>query len=721
MRLSPRTLISLVSLLSLMVCLVVILNALSVPRLGIAFEVNEAQQVQIAAINTDSPNAGRVSVGAIVTHFVTPSGSLPATATLLVEEPDILPDFALYNAFMAEQGQLTQALQEGHLALVLADGRQIEMATQKARLGDLSWLFWFQLFVGIGGALTGALVWALSPAPSVATRLYLLTGLGYLVFAPSAGIYSTRELALPAVDFRLLSITNHAGALFFTASLTSLLWVYPRRLGHAWPVLLCYASALTVWLLDASQVGGDPGIFHFGVLIVFALSFVFAGMQWWQTRQHPADRAALRWFLLSIYLATGLFAGTVIIPAALNLPQPASQGVMFGAFLIMYWGLALGVVRYRLFQLEAWWYAVWAWFLGGIAVVLVDVLLLSFLTVPDGMALSMSVAIVGWLYFPIRQKLWEWMGSRRERTLQQWLPDVLPLLIQTNIGEATETRLRERWPDILRAVYLPLQISSDSTALNESDTARVIENGLALLVPDLRKNGHTLRLQHAANGSRLFTNQDVLTLEAVRNLFALSLDMFRARDTGAQVERERIARDIHDDLGAKLLTLLHKSSTDHQPLVREAIRDTRDLLHMLNFRDIVLGEAIMKWRHEIQERTAAQQVTLNWDNQLDKELGTMFSTRQHANLTRVLREAVSNALRHSGATELTVSLARREGQLVFAVQDNGNAGDPAAWQDNGRGLAIMRARMTELEGQVRWVIAQGCRVEVCVPDTSVDD
>lgn len=718
MRSSPRILISLISLLSLLVGLSVVLHALSMPRLGLTFQLGEAGQMQVADVDAYSPNAGRIAPGAVITHFVTTSGSLPARAELLVEEPDTLPTFAAYNTFMHQQGQLAGALQQDRLAVVLADGRQVELASRPARLHDLSWLFWFQLFVGVGGVLTGALVWALSPAPSAATRLYLLTGLGYLVFAPSAGIYSTRELALPTADFRLLSITNHAGALFFTASLTSLLWVYPRRLGGLWVPSLSYAAALAVWLLDATQAGGDPGLFHFGVLIVFALSFVFAGMQWWQTRRHPADRAALRWFLLSIYLATGLFAGTIIIPAALNLPLPASQGVMFGAFLIMYWGLALGVVRYRLFQLEAWWYTVWAWFLGGVAVVVVDVLLLSFLSVPQGMALSLSVAIVGWLYFPVRQKLWEWLGNPRQHTLQQWLPDVLPLLIQTNIGEATESRLRERWPDILQAVYQPLQISSDGTALQENDTARVSENGLALLVPDLRHSGHTLRLQHAGNGSRLFTPQDIDTLAAVRNLFALALDMFRARDTGAQVERERIARDIHDDLGAKLLTLLHKSHTDHQPLVREAIRDTRDLLHMLNFRDIVLGEAIMKWRHEIQERTAAQQVTLNWDNRLEEELGNTLSSRQHANLTRVLREAVSNALRHSDASEITVTMTCKEGQLVFAVQDNGTAGDPAAWQDSGRGLAIMRARMAELDGEARWIIEQGCRVEICLPTAS---
>lgn len=718
MRLSPRTLIALSVIITLVVGLLTILQALSMPRLDLALGTDAQQRVVVSALDPDSLNARRLVEGDVITHFVTAAGTMAARAELLTEEPDTLPSFRHYNDFMADQGRLATQLQTGTLTVILDEGRSVSLDTRPARLGDLPLLFWFQLFVGIGGALTGALVWALSPQVSAATRLYLLTGVGYLVFAPAAAVYSTRELALPFADFRSLSMLNHFGALFFTASLTSLLWVYPRPLGRLWMPVLCQTLAFAVFLLDATQAGGDPAVFHFGVLLVFALSFVFAAMQWWQTRQHPVDRAALRWFLLSIYLATGLFAGTIIIPAALNLPLPAPQGVMFGAFLIMYWGLALGVVRYRLFQLEAWWYRVWAWFLGGVAVVVTDILLLSFLSVPQGMALSLSVAIVGWLYFPVRQKAWELLGGRHERTLQQWLPDVLPLLIQTNIGEASESRLRERWPDILQAVYQPLQIT---TLPGPQDTAEVAENGVALRVPDLREPGQALCLRHAANGARLFTSRDIETLDAASNLFALALDMFRARDTGAQVERERIARDIHDDLGAKLLTLLHKSPSDHQPLVREAIRDTRDLLHMLNFRDIVLGEAATRWRNEIQERAMNHRVGLTWDNRLEEELGNVLSSRQHANLTRVLREAVSNALRHSGATELTVTLLRRREELVITVQDNGSAGHPEHWQDSGRGLAIIRSRMAELQGEARWIVDNGCRVEFSLPAMTTGD
>ncbi|MFN3586974.1 MAG: ATP-binding protein [Moraxellaceae bacterium] len=716
MRLSPRTLIGLGAALTLLVSLLVIWQALAMPRLGLDLEPAEDGSLRITAVAADSPNRERLAPGDAIRAFLLAESPLESRADLLIDEPDVLPTFADYNALMTDQEALAQALAANQLAVTLTNGRELVLTTREAHLHDLPLLFWFQLFVGIGGAITGLLVWTLGPAGSGATRLYALTGFGYLIFAPAAAIYSTRELALPGDVFRALSVTNHFGALFFTASLSALLWVYPRRLGGVWMPLACYGAALAVWLADMTQAGG-PEIFHFGVLVVFALSVVFAGMQWWQTRRAPDDRAALRWFLLSIYLATGLFAGTIIIPAALSLPMPAPQGVMFGAFLIMYWGLALGVVRYRLFQLEAWWYAVWAWFLGGVAVVVLDVLLLSLFTVPEGLALSLSVAIVGWLYFPLRQKLWSWLGGRRERTLAQWLPDVLPLLIQTNAGEATEARLRERWPAILQTVYRPLQITPSDTTLADGESARVADNGLALVVPDLREPGRALSLRHADDGARLFTRPDIATLESVQHLFALALDMFRARDTGARVERERIARDIHDDLGAKLLTLLHKAPDDLQPLVRETIRDTRSLLNTLNFRDIVLGEAVTKWRDEARERCDAQDVTLDWDNRLDHELGLMLSSRQHANLTRVLREAISNALRHSGGNRLVVTLQRSGDQLHLHIQDNGRGQDGGAWQESGRGLAIMRARLAELQGHVDWltVPGSGCAVHVRMP------
>ena len=712
MRFSPRTLIGLAAVLTTLVALAAVLLALSTPRLGVALLPGiDGKTLQVASVEADSPNRGHLEPGQVITAFNHAGSRLAATPLLLVEEPDGLPTFADYNAFMAAQSQLAAALVAGRLEAELDDGRRIVLATRGATPGDLPFLFWFQVFVGVSGVLTGTLVWALGPRQSTATRLYLLTGLGYLIFAPAAGVYSTRELALDGDVLRALSVANHFGALFFTASLTSLLWMYPRRLGRAWAPLLTYGLALSVWLLDASQASGDPAIFHLGVLLVFSGSFVFAGLQWWQTRQQPDDRAALRWFLLSIYLATGLFAAMVIIPSALKLPLPAPQGVMFGAFLIMYWGLALGVVRYRLFQIEAWWYAVWAWFLGGVAVVLVDILLLSLLAVPDGLALSLSVAVVGWLYFPVRQRLWAWLGGgRRERGLEQWLPEVLPLLIQPDSGDSSEAGLRDRWPAVLAAVYRPLQVVPAAG----QEAPAVADNGLGLLVPDLRRPGAWLCLQHAGNGERLFTPRDLATLDAVQRLFALALDMFRARDTGARLERERIARDIHDDLGARLLTLLHRSDESLQPLVREAIGETRSLLGTLSQAGPRLDEAIANWRVEIGERADALGVTLAWDNRCADAGAVLLSARQYANLTRILREAVSNALRHSGAGRLEVEFRREGGDLVLRVGDNG-CGLPALTTSAGRGLAIMRSRAIELEGQVEWRAEGGCVVEIRLP------
>jgi hypothetical protein len=316
---------------------------------------------------------------------------------------------------MKTQSILAAAAQHNQLSLIMADQQFIHVQTSQRPLDTLPLLFWFQLFVGVSGALTGALVWSSRRLDS-ATMLYALTGLGYLIFAPAAAIYSTRELIIDGDTFRALSSINHLGALFFTASLTNLLWCYPHKLGSTLFIYITYSLALLAWLNDIFQAS-TPSIFHFSVLIIFSSSFILAFMQWSKTKKDPVGRAALRWFLLSIYMATGLFAGVIIIPAAFQLTPPASQGIMFGAFLLMYWGLALGIVRYRLFSLAQWWHSIMAWFLGGLCVVIFDFLLITSLALPQNSAFPIAVAITGWLYFPLRQKLWE-MLSRHQRYME---------------------------------------------------------------------------------------------------------------------------------------------------------------------------------------------------------------------------------------------------------------------------------------------------------------
>lgn len=687
---SPRTFISCSVALCLLITALTLTLALKLPWTGLSFAVTDDNLFQLQAIHPHSPN-NHWQTGTSIQTLSASGQVIPATASLLIEEPDMLPSYSQFNELMQHNQQLNNAIAVGQLSALTAEGDTIPLLAADYRpLGSLPWLFWLQLAFGVGGALTGAIVWG-ARLRDKAACLYAMTGLGYLIFAPAAAIYSTRELLIPGELFRLLSIINHFGALFFTASLAALLWTYPVRLGKLPIVAACYLIALVAWLGDILQWIDTTAWFHLSVLLIFSLSVIFAVLQWWQTRRRPDDRAALRWFLLSIYIATGLFAGVIIIPAALGITPPASQGVMFGAFLVMYWGLALGIVRYRLFQIEQWWNAVLSWLFGGLAVILLDVLLLSALRISDLLSLTIATAVVGWLYFPVRQWLWGFFGRQRKRNIENWLPDALPLLITTE-----EHQLRERWPAVLQRVFEPLSLDYRTGTAPKNALA---DNGIGLQVEAMDNPGRYLYLRFPDNGQRLFTGRDVETLNVLKHLFELALETILAREQGARQERERIRRDIHDDIGARLLTLLHTCNHEQQPLVREALQDTKALVRLLELSATNLDNAATIWQSEARQRCEAAKVPLLWEQSITA--AHTLSARQNANITRILREAVSNALRHAQPGQITIAIAEESEALSFKVINDGNTIEESHWGE-GRGRNIMRERTTELGGHIGW-------------------
>lgn len=171
----------------------------------------------------------------------------------------------------------------------------------------------------------------------------------------------------------------------------------------------------------------------------------------------------------------------------------------------------------------------------------------------------------------------------------------------------------------------------------------------------------------------------------------------------AEKERKRIASDLHDDLGAKLLTIVHTSDNDRiSTLAREALEEMRLSVRGLTGRPMVLSDALADWRAEVVSRLGQAGIECEWRNP-NEIIEEPLSSRTYVQTTRILREAVSNVIKHSAASHVVIAadvlLAHREFQLM--IQDNGK-GIPLELDgrlDRGHGMTSMKHRAKQLSGQ----------------------
>lgn len=184
------------------------------------------------------------------------------------------------------------------------------------------------------------------------------------------------------------------------------------------------------------------------------------------------------------------------------------------------------------------------------------------------------------------------------------------------------------------------------------------------------------------------------------------------RETAAAEERERIYRDLHDDIGAKLLSLVIRAKTpEDTDIARAALRDLRDVVSRSTQSDAPLIDLLADWRAEIVGRCAAAHIQLVW-NQPEELPERNLTAAEALNLGRILREAVSNVLRHAGAHALAIGVHCVNGHYQIALEDDGN-GKPRA---PGRGMRNMQARAAQLGGEIEWTWGEhGCRVLLRLP------
>ncbi|HET9105636.1 MAG TPA: sensor histidine kinase, partial [Steroidobacteraceae bacterium] len=194
------------------------------------------------------------------------------------------------------------------------------------------------------------------------------------------------------------------------------------------------------------------------------------------------------------------------------------------------------------------------------------------------------------------------------------------------------------------------------------------------------------------------------------------------RGQAVAAERDRILRDMHDGLGLQLLIarrLIEKAADPPQQVAAtldDAIDELRIAIDSMKPTAHDLLVMLGNLRYRLEPRLKAAGISLHW-NVADAPDALHLGPREITEITRIVQEICSNAIKHSGATDMSLSVhCPRPDSVGITIADNGCGFDVAAAR-HGEGLASMERRARSIGARLEIDSrAAGTRIAITLPE-----
>lgn len=680
--------------------------AVNQPWLGLkmSFDARAGGAVVLAA----QGSSRHIPVGTVIVSAAGGGDSLRLEPKDLTGQVDgSFGPYAEYQRFMARQGRYADMMRGPEMTFADAQARTWTIRPEPSRpFTTLPVDFWIGIAVGAISGLIPAAIFVFRPREASA-RYVLLSGASMMICAPAGVMYAERELGLPEFDFYLINGANFFAGNLASAAFFALLLYFPKRIAPPWVGWAVVGVFLTWWAAQALGLFPDLTFARrFLTLCALGGCFVLGAIHWRLTRRDPIARAALSWFLLSWVLMAGAFGFIVLAPQMFGVDTSPIEPYGFLLFLLIYGGLAIGIMRYRLFELGEWWGRIVAWTFGLVVLAALDLLFLAGLQLSSGVSLSLALLICGLVWLPLRG----WLAERILRRPRRDDRALFEGVVQIGLSASPEDQFA-RWVDVLRKRFDPLNID----VAEATDRPRLDQDGLALVTPVLQ-GIPALRLEYARGGRALFSPADLAEANTLADMLRFVFDSRDSYERGVAGERKRIAGDIHDNLGATLLSALHSRDGERKDrYIRETLADLRSIVTEPTGPDAGLAETLAASRKEMAERLHARGLALDWP--VDTAPAEGVDSKVAQSLRAMLRELTNNILKHAHAQTVRVRLEDSGAELVLTVEDDGEGFDPVAVAQ-GAGLGGLAERAARHGGTVEWTSGadgRGARAIIRIP------
>jgi signal transduction histidine kinase len=640
-----------------------------------------------------------------------------SSATGRVELPDatllqrssrwVVTDSARASQLLLHQG-VAQVFAHGQVILEFADGRTAMRTVVTRGLLDLPREFWLRVGLAMAMFLLSMSVWL--SLPTVSNRLYVVMASSQVGNLALDAVSSIFGVGLPPRWVALDFIARCGFDLIMVAALLHVACISPQRLPreHQWVAVGWAAAAASLFAAAMSPQGwwiaqGVSSVLMAAAMTRFAKS--------WRLNPTPSTVIRLRCAALAALLWLGL---GVALGATRNQPQWHAAIAESGSTL---WYLSVAALlalvpllsRARQIGRELGLLAT----AGGLALLL-DVLLADVLGVYRLLSIVLALSGAMLVYGMLRESMLARLLGVGVITTERMFERLYRIAREV---ESHPDRTRKLLAELLVELFDPLQVRMISEPAGDS---RVTDDGSTMQVPvpvvgfDGEGYECTIVLRFAQRGNRAFTPDDVRLAQRIVEQLERAVAYDRAVERGRHEERQRIAQDLHDDIGARLLTLIYKAqSPEMEDYARHTLHDLKTLTRGLAASSHRLSHAAGEWKADLTHRLTAANIDLGWSCEFDQDV--LLGMVQWSALTRVLRELVSNTIAHSMATRVEVSVKLENDCLRLSVVDDGRGQVPKDWA-HGLGLSGVRKRVKQMNGQVEWTQAspRGIRCDVVV-------
>lgn len=665
-----------------------------VPHVDAVWRANAQGQLELVSSGTAALKGfeGKQLLG-----IAGPDGAvLVVDALALQRSPRWLPSAEQRERQALLQGQLAHVLQQPQVRLFFHDGAMVELKPGPRGWGDLGALFWLLSALALVLYLIGMVV--VLARPSVRNLIYAVMALcqsGNLLFI---AIEAAPGLGMPSgfAEWDLLFRTSFD--LLIGAALVHAAALHPRRLpgyqligSAAWlSSLILIAAVSTNWLAQSWWTVQCASL---------AYGLTAIGLLTWSYRLEPNPFAiVLRRFSTvgvgTLVLLTAAIAAVDRLPGA-QFNVTAVGSVIWYVFLASLMLLVPFLSRSQQVMREF-------SMLAGISTVAtsLDLLFVALFSLGQFASITLALFLSLGAYAGARQWILNQMLGSNMLTTERMFEQLYRIAREV---EAQPHKAGELLSGLLKDLFEPLEVLQLERALQKT---RVFADGSTMLVPipclagDVEASAGAIVLRFAHRGKRMFTQEDGRLTDRIVEQLRRAVAFDQAVEQGRNEERARLAQDLHDDIGARLLTLMYKApNPEMEDYVRHTLQDLKTLTRGLAASSHPLSHAIAEWKADITQRLAAVQCDLRWAFTADRDI--VLTVVQWSALTRMLRELVSNAISHAQATQLSVEIAYQGDRFTLRVSDDGVGRDPSSWS-HGLGLGGVRKRVKLLGGEAQW-------------------